>query len=492
MIEALAAARDRSAIAPAVLEVIARQNARWGASTNRRDRLDALRRGAVAIVTGQQLGLGLGPLYTVHKAASAIRIAQALEAEGVPAVPIFWLHSEDHDFEEIRSLSWPAEGVVHTASLPERPSARARTSIAHEKVGPGIDAVLAALEGSPFAARMKAHYLPDASLSDAFGSLLAELFAPFGLLTFDPRNEEIAALAAPLHARALQEHDALSASLVERVAAIESAGGKAPIPIRAECTLSFFHPEGPEGPRYRMIPSADGISLSGAPETFSRAEIAQRLEREPLCFSTSALLRPVLQDHLLPTAAYVGGPSEVAYAAQLAPIYETLGVTAAPFVRRASFVVTSPRDREDLAALSLDVARLAEPEDTLVRGLGRVPVTEEIESLARSVATSIAAMQSALEALDPGLAKTAAKTEATIAQSFDKLRSRAERAAATRDPQRLMRLRRVLASLRPGGAPQERVLGLPAIAELDLDRVAEALVAHALDRPLGTEVELAL
>ena len=370
VIEALAplrdAARGRTPISPAVLAVVKEQNARWGTSAARAEQLAALTSGAVAIVTGQQLGLGLGPLYTIHKAASAIRIARELTKRGVRAVPIFWLHSEDHDFEEIRSLAWCANGEARSTRLPDRPPERARTSVAHEHVGSAIGSVIDTLDG-PFAALMKKHYAATSSLSDAFGGSIAELFEPFGLLTFDPRNDAIAPLAADLHARAIAAHESLSPKLVDGARAIEAAGGKAPIPIRPECALSFFHPEGPEGPRYRLVPTQDGFTLSGAPGTFTRAQIDEKLSSSPLSFSTSALLRPVLQDHLLPTAAYVGGPSEVAYSAQLAPIYEALGVRAAPFLRRASFVVVSAEDREDLAALGLDVASLAEPEDTLMR-----------------------------------------------------------------------------------------------------------------------------
>ncbi|MDQ3037071.1 MAG: bacillithiol biosynthesis cysteine-adding enzyme BshC, partial [Myxococcota bacterium] len=470
--EIIGTARRRGVIAPPVLSVLAAQNARWGPSARRQAHLDALGRGAVVVVTGQQLGLFLGPLYTIYKAASAVRLAKALEAEGVAAVPVFWLQSEDHDWDEIRTTRWLGADGPREASLPQRPPSRARSSIAHERVGEGIEPVLEALgrdlredeEGAAFFAQLSAHYRPDATLADAFGGLLASLFEPYGLLTFSPRDAALAPLAAPIHRRAIEDHEQLAAASIERAAQLEAAGKRAPIPIRADCALSFFHPSGPEGGRYRLMPGGATFGLSGAPESFDRAEVFRRLEEAPLELSTSALLRPVLQDHLLPTAAYVGGPTEVAYAAQLAPIYARFEIAMAPFVRRASFVVTSPRDRDALDALGLTLDDLGADETTLVQRLGRGPISDELEQLAASVRTGLEGMRGALEQLDPGLGKTATKSEATIEHALGKLQARAERAAAARHPERLETLRRTLAALRPGGAPQERVYGLAAVA----------------------------
>jgi bacillithiol biosynthesis cysteine-adding enzyme BshC len=495
------AARGRATIAPQVLATLEAQNAKWGPSARRDASVDALRRGAVVVVTGQQVGLGLGPLYTIHKAASAVAWARALEREGIAAVPIFWVHAEDHDFDEVRTLRWAASGETREASLPQRPPERARISLAHERVGPGIDEVLAALErdlgggveGASFLARFAEWYRPDATLADAFGGLLAELFEPHGLLTFQPRDAAIAPLAAEIHRRVIDDHAILSARSTEHAARLEAAGRRVPVPVRPECALSFFHPDGPEGPRYRLVPRGDTLALSGGPGTLARAELDRRLAETPLDLSSSALLRPVIQDHLLPTAAYVGGPTELAYAAQLEPIYAHLGMTMAPFVRRASFVVTSAEDRSDLASLGIDRGELAAiGEAAIAQRLGRGPLSDELEALAAHVDRTLGALRGELEALDPGLGKTAGKTQATIEHALTKLRSRAERAASARHPDRLAALRRVSAALRPGGAPQERVHGLPSVARLGTARLVSAAIDRAPESDGGREVELAL
>jgi uncharacterized protein YllA (UPF0747 family) len=317
---------------------------------------------------------------------------------------------------------------------------------------------------------------------DAFGGLIAALFEPHGLLTFQPREETIAKLAAPLHRRGLEDHDVLAAQLAEGAKRLESAGGRVPIPIRTDCALSFFHPDGAAGARYRLMPRGATIGLSGAPQCFDRADVLRRLDDAPLDFSTSGLLRPLLQDSLLPTAAYVGGPTEVAYAAQLGPLYAHFGRTMAPFVRRASFVVTADEDRRALDALSLTLGDLKNDEATLAQRLGRGPVSARIEALAASAKHELAALRASLEELDPGLGKSADKTETAIEQALGKLQGRAERAGAARHPERLAGLRRVLASLRPGGAPQERVYALPSIARLGASRIIAGAVDRAMTR----------
>ncbi|UJR83967.1 bacillithiol biosynthesis cysteine-adding enzyme BshC [Sandaracinus amylolyticus] len=491
-------ARARATIAPAVLLALEAQNARWGASAARRASLDALARGAVVVVTGQQLGLFLGPLYTLWKTVSTIRLARQLSARGIAAVPLFWMQSEDHDWDEIRTVRWLGAEGMREASLPERDASGARSSIAHARFGAEIDAVLEALDlrrtehGAWLHALLAEHHRPGASLPDAFGAVLTTLFEPYGLLTLQPRDPALAALAAPIHRRALEAHETITARLVADAARLEAEGKRVPIPVRSDCALSFFHPEGPEGPRYRLAPRGDTFALSGAPRTLSRDELFARLEDTPLALSTSALLRPALQDHLLPTAAYVGGPSEVAYAAQLPPIYDALGLTMAPYVRRASYVVTSAEDRDALSTLDLTLDDLRrDDEAALVQRLGRGPLSEELERLRATVRDGLASARAGLEAIDPGLGKSTTKTEETIEHALAKLQSRAERANAARQNTRIATLRRVIAALRPGGAPQERVHALPSLAHLDVRRVIAAAIERA-PAAEGAEEEITL
>ncbi|MDB4980859.1 MAG: hypothetical protein JWM82_1611, partial [Myxococcales bacterium] len=349
-------------VSPALLAVLAEQQTRLAPSAARTDALGSLARGQTAVVvTGQQVGLFLGPLYSFYKAASAIAAARALEAaSGVRTVPVFWLQTEDHDFAEIAACHVAgADDVPVTLSLSDD-STLARVSVAHRRLGPevaGLVASLAAALGPGAAAEeivalLRAHYVPGRALGEAFAGVLAAIFADEGLLVFDPRDARVSALAAPVYRRALDDAAAIEAGLAARSAALAAAGLDEQIPLRDGCSLLFFHERDAAGPRFRVRTGARW-SLSGSDADLSEADVRAALTREPLRFSTSALLRPIVQDTLLPTAAYVGGPAELSYFAQLGPLYDHFGLPQPLVIPRARFAFVDAPTRRRLHQLGL-------------------------------------------------------------------------------------------------------------------------------------------
>jgi bacillithiol biosynthesis cysteine-adding enzyme BshC len=465
-------ARTRAAAArrldPARADELRAQQARLPPSPARDTNLAALIAGDTAVVaTGQQVGLFLGPLYSFYKAASAIAVARALAAEsGTRVVPLFWLQTEDHDFAEIASCTVAgADGAPAELSLAPEPPAEARVSIAHRRLGPEIASLLDRLQetlpASPAAtetlALLRAHYRAGEPLAAAFGGAMAELFAEEGLLVFDPRVPPVARLAAPLYRRAVAEADAIGAELAERAAALEAAGFDVQIPVRSDCALVFHHLEAVTGPRYRI----EG-------ERASDPELAAALEREPLRFSTSALLRPIVQDSLLPTAAYVGGPAEVSYFAQLGPLYRRFGLEMPIVVPRARFVCLAAPDRRRLAQLGLSVRDVMAGNElrTPSRPAG-APDPQALAARAREIASQANEVSAAIaDALpqDKNLVRAAARTGDRVHRALNVLIRRYRSTLASRDQAAADRLARLRAALAPGGVPQERVYAWPSLA----------------------------
>src|SRR5579871_104708 len=481
-------ARTRAAAArraPAeLLAVLRAQQASLPASPARARNLEALAAGGTAVVvTGQQVGLFLGPLYAFYKAASAVAVARALaEESSVRCVPLFWLQTEDHDYAEIAATTVAGAGGRPVAlALPPEPEAEARVSIAHRRLPAEVAGLLDALGDllgpGPAAqetlALLRAHYRAGRPLAAAFGGLLAELFSDEGLLVLDPRTAPIAALAAPLYRQALDGAAEIERRLEARRAGLAEAGFEEQIPTRPGCALVFGHRDSATGPRYRLQPPArpgetagDSWGLAGCSARWSRAELADALERDPLRFSTSALLRPLVQDTLLPTAAYVGGPAEVSYFAQAAPLYEHFRVAMPVIVPRASFRYVDPHTQRRLGELGLRADDLARAKTDLVTLLPRVaaPGAARVAAQITPAVDQIAATVAALDPRDRNLTRAAERTRAHVARALERLATRYARKLAEREGVALARLARIRDALLPGGAPQERVYGWPSLA----------------------------
>jgi bacillithiol biosynthesis cysteine-adding enzyme BshC len=499
-------ARTRSAAArrvePALMDVLREQQARLPPSQARQANLAALSAGETAVVvTGQQVGLFLGPLYSFYKAACTVVAARRLQAEaGVRCVPLFWLQTEDHDFAEIASSTIAdGKGDPIRLSLPVESAAEARTAIAQRCLGPEIDDVLGQLSqvlpAGPAAqetlALLRAHYRPGTPLAAAFAGVMASLFAEEGLLFLDPRDSRVAVLSAPLYREALHGAERLERALAERRAALAAAGFDEQITLRPACSLLFYHQGQDSGPRYRLQRAAGkgtGWSLAGCAEIVSDEDLETALQRGPLRFSTSALLRPIVQDALFPTAAYVGGPGELNYFAQLAPVYAHFGVTCPLVIPRARFRCVDARARRLLHELGLSADELARPIDEVLARLASLrpdggPDPAALRSRVNAELTpAVEALFRDVTAGAPQLAGAAARTRASIAQAFGRLIGRYERALAERDGVARGRFERLQAALAPGGVPQERVYGWPSLAGRHGPAAFTRLVFETLDR----------
>jgi bacillithiol biosynthesis cysteine-adding enzyme BshC len=493
----LAAGRKVPAV---LLDVLREQQSALPASAVREANLNALAKGGAAVVaTGQQVGLFLGPLYTFYKAASAVAVARAIEAEsGIRCVPLFWLQTEDHDFAEIRTCAVAGpDGQPVQLQLAE--ASETRVSVAHRCLGADIDSVLdqlaSLLDGQPGAEEvltlLRAHYRPGQSLAAAFAGVLATLFADEGLLFLDPRDARIAALAAPIYRSCLEDADVIERLLQERQAALSAAGFATQVPVRS-CALVFFHEDRAAGPRFRLQKRAsDGAgawALAGTTATVADAELLDLLAREPLRFSTSALLRPIVQDALLPTVAYVGGPGEINYFAELGPLYQHFGVVPPLLVPRARFRCVDARTRRWLEQSGLIAADLAHPSrDIRARLHPAVPAgspdPQELRArVARQILPAVEEIASAISASGEPLRRPAQRTRDSVAHALEQLIGRYARGLVERDETTLRRIEKLEMVLNPGGVAQERFYGWPWLASRLGPAVFKRLVFERLEQ----------
>ena len=492
----------------AVADMLAEQNRAWGVADAVLERVDALRQpDAVAVVTGQQLGLFAGPLYTVYKARTAVRLAARLEREtGRPAVPVFWLADEDHDFAEVHRAAFASgedvrycsydddrpphvgRGPVGRIVLDEAATERALAELAEAlPEGPGREAALA-LAGDA--------YVPGRSMRGAFARLLRALVPDVVLMSAD--DARLKRLAAPLFAREVRQWRETEALLTERSEALVVAGFHAQV---APSPVNLFVMG--EGARTPLDPDGDGFVLRGTGVRLSPDDLLAGAESDPAAFSPNVVLRPLLQDTLLPTAAYVAGPGEAAYFAQLDPVYEAFDVPMPVIEPRLSLTVVEPGvakvlDRYDLAVPDLAARPGGDAAETLHAFWRRLALDASDVDLEAAFGAARAAVRASVEAVGPGaaqvdasLASSVGAAEKKMEKALDALEAKVVRLEKRNHETVRQRLARAQAALWPDGALQERRLGplgvvarhgLGALAAL-VDAVPLDATAHYLVRP---------
>ena len=317
---------------------------------------------AVAVVTGQQVGLFSGPAYSVYKALTAVKLARLLIEGGTPAVPVFWLATEDHDFEKSAKVHLfdAAHQRVTWRQLLRRMRGQP-SGAAGGRFVPG-SRVARGPVGFPFgddvAATIEAAYQPGRTMGQAFRLLLEEWLGRFGLLFVDPLAPEIRALGAPCSAGDGAEAE-LSTALLERNKDLESSGYHAQVHIEPKTSLFFLLENG----RRVHLKRVNGEFLGPEGRKYTAAEVAATAE----AVSPNALLRPVLQDYILPTHTYVGGPAEIAYFAQSQVLYERLLGGMPNLLHRSGFTLIDGSTAKRLERYSLHLPDFFHGEEALRR-----------------------------------------------------------------------------------------------------------------------------
>ena len=472
----------------AMAGVILRQLEARGAPAAARATAARLRdTGTVAVVTGQQAGLFGGPLYTLLKAITAVRLARRLAAEhGAAAAPVFWVDAEDHDLDEIRGchvLNGELERVPVSLDIGAPPGTSAAAVVLDDSLRDVLDALRAALPPTEFTAEvldaLAASYAPGVRLVDAFARWLDRLLGPHGLVVFDASDP-----AAKPFVGSLFKREVGSPGRTARLAA--DAG--------AELTALGYHTQASPAPGavalFRLdggrqsIRAVDGTFASGG-HALAAQTLLEDIDTEPARFSPNVLLRPVVQDTLLPTVAYVAGPNELAYLGQLRRIYAAFDVPMPVIYPRASATLVDTATVKFLNRYGVDFAQLQPRDDAALNRLLALQIPETIEqaiaAAEQSATRHLDAIRGAVPTLDPTLAGAVASTAGRIERELGNLRGKVVAAAKRRDSTLRRQFDRARGQSFPGGVPQERsVAGV-----YFLNRYGFALVDRLLgDLPL--------
>jgi bacillithiol biosynthesis cysteine-adding enzyme BshC len=341
-----------------VASILRNQNEGFGSGAATDENLARFQSGAVAVVSGQQVGLFGGPAYALYKALTAMQIAEELTHQGVDAVPIFWMATEDHDLEEVRHSTWFQDGKLRRFELPApsnsaQPVGRVLLGAEVEKAA-GEAAEFLSNQGSDLLAHaLRESYRSNETYGSAFAKFFARLFADQGLILLDPLDAELHRVAAPMYTRALEERDTLNEKLLECGKELDKAGFAAQVKVTPKSSLLFFMGQGP-----RQVVSASAGNFLAGENSWSKEEFSKLAESQPENFSPNALLRPVVQDFLLPTVAYIAGPAEIAYFAQSEVVYRQLLGRMPVMLSRAGFTLVDAKAAKLLKKYELDVEKV--------------------------------------------------------------------------------------------------------------------------------------
>jgi bacillithiol biosynthesis cysteine-adding enzyme BshC len=433
--EALSLAYDggRRARVAAVLE---RQNRRWNASAKTLENIERLRRGAAAVVSGQQVGLFGGSSFSLFKALTAAKLAAQATAAGVDCIPVFWLATDDHDLDEVNHVSIPASDASPqrlTVTSQGRPDAPVGTVEFGSEVELAVRSAVELLGETAVAKSLATAYRAGETFGSAYARLFAALFGEWGIVLLDAADPEIHALSRPVFQAAVETATEIGKSLLARGEELDSSGYHQQVKVTSSSTLLFALQNGSRIAVHRRLKSVgSGEEFVIGEERVSSDELLARIDSSPDTFSANVLLRPVVQDYLLPTIAYAGGAAEIAYFAQAGVVYQALLHRITPIVMRFSATLIDSKSQSLLHKYGLDLTSVFQGPEVLRDRLATLTLSEEVqksfENGAVSLKKSMSSVRESLERLDKTLVDAASNAESKMQYQLDQLRARAARA----------------------------------------------------------------
>ena len=470
--EVLAAHKtDRKALCDALHDL----NSRWGAGEETLKNVDLLRDAdCLAVVSGQQAGLLSGPLYTIYKAISAVKLAGCLMQRNTKAVPVFWMATEDHDFPEVATAEFIGRDCklasVEAPTTMHREGMPVGQVVLDDSINTVLDQLFERLPSSEFTPDLekllRESWKPGAGYGEAFARMMTRLLGSYGLVLLDPLDHRLKQLAAPLYADAALRAPDIAAALETRSRELEEAGYHAQVMASANTFPLFLHDE--DGARHAMTRTEDGRYRSKDDDvSYSREELAQLAQAQPQRLSPNVTLRAVVQDYLLPTIAYYGGAAEIAYFAQTAEVYRLLERPATPILPRSSLTMIEHHTGRTLERYGLKLEDLfAGPEAVLARLVEEYLGTDTAQRFQQTETTvnkELDELREKLKEVDPTLAEALETGRRKINYQLEGLRSRFHRAQMSRDEAAQRQIERAFDQLYPHKELQERHINITSL-----------------------------
>ena len=420
----------------ALCDTLYAMNKDCGASEKTLENINLLREAdCVAVVSGQQAGLFTGPLYTIYKALSAVKLTECLRGRGFKVVPVFWIATEDHDFAEVSKAHVINKkgDLVELKNEPQRCYENLPVGYValDETIKQTIDELFSALPHTEFTDELRtmieSSWKTGIDYGEAFARLLTGILHNYGLILLCPLSEKLKELAAPVYVEAIKKSEEIVTALRERSSELEKSGYHAQVLVTEDYFPLFWQAQNKT--RHALKKTAQGTyKVKDVEREFTLAELAELAEKDPQRFSPSVVLRSIVQDYLLPTVTYFGGAAEIAYFAQSAEVYKILKRPVTPIFHRASFTLIESKHAKTLDKYDLELKDLFGGIESLLPHIVEKYLNQETGKLFAEVEEKINIqlnhLDQSLTTVEPTLADNLARRRRKIIYHISSLRNK--------------------------------------------------------------------
>ncbi len=453
-----------------VATVLREQNMRYGAGEVTLAHIDQLRNPAsLVVIGGQQPGLFGGPLYTLYKALSVIKLAQSASMHLQRNVlPVFWVAADDHDFREVNHIYLPDQNGTPRRVEDARDFTEQKLPLSQIRLPEDVEELIGRirqwLPETEFSAAifrdLLQAYQPGRSYPDAFAIWLLRLLGKYGLIVVNPADARLKRLAVPLFEREIREKSPVTRAVMKTTRLLEECGYRPQIHLQENILNLFYHTPG----RETLVLTDSGVAVKNLQKKFSENELLQLLREHPERFSPNVALRPLFQDTLFPTLATVLGPSELSYFAQLAGAYRVMDIPMPIAFPRTTLTLIEPRAERIMRKYDLSPLDIFHAGDRLIEKLVKREIPDSLFSTIETGKEMVEAVwQKIVEELtrfDANLGKPAEIARGKSLQQFDFIQKKVVQSAKKKDEILRLQAQRLLELLYPLSKPQERVHNL--------------------------------
>ncbi len=459
----------------ALAAILEQQHRQWGTTPAITTHLKALKLPhTLAVVTGQQAGILVSPLYTIYKIMTTIQLVHQLQLTypQYRFVPVFWMEVDDSDFKEIAHchlltrqntlmelhLEEPPEDSGKPIFLRQLPQTISQWP---EQI---TDAVLPTEFLESVLNRYFGAYRSGESFVTAFARMLVQLFGDHGLLVLNPSDKAVKSLGTPILRTAIEQRHEILEIFWQRNRELEAAGYHSQIHLKHQQTLLFWIDD--SGKRVRLDCDSNDhcflrYSNSGKQQPYQ--QVLEAIERTPERFTTNVALRPIFQDAVIPTGIYVGGPAEIAYFAQLHALYPLFNIPMPVIFPRHRITIVERKIQKIIEKYAIEYPQLFQEnfhflENDLARRLAHHPLQQQLAEIQHHIARQLQQLTPTIQVFDPTLVKSLQHTQQSIDHALQKFSHKIQRAFERQETTRSEHLKRLLLYIFPKHHPQERVL----------------------------------